>query len=375
MVSRDPRLQAPGNPTINAITAGLQRPQQRAPQQTTPQPDAFSGGLSDTDVLALMNGNMTPVLQSLLRAATEEFMTGGPQRGDYATEDDYLDARDSYDPADAMDNILKIGGALSEIQQMSSGKLTLDDGTIITSDMLNSADPVVAAQYRAAFENRARSLFNGYNDLMNQAGLDQWKVDLEGATFENDRRQAEFTNAVTKFRENTDWDTLNLARASDAINRELSGMAESRSRADLRTRAALEAAPYATGGKTEFTPRDIGALGIEAARMAGVLPDEVAVRYPGTQTIDPGAMLAEYDRQFGVGGGLPAVPQLTTSPGMLPALPAFQGAPPGGPPRLGAPIPYVPPALPPPPPLTPEEEERRRQEAITAQWIAMGGMF
>lgn len=300
----------------------------------TPNTQPATGGkststLQNSDLQSLLSGNVVPVLQALVAGGTKEIMAGGPQRSDFNSDQTYQDALSAWDPGQAAKDLASMTSLLLDAQAAAQKRYQLPDGTLITSEMLNNADPSVASQARSVMENRNRTLFNGYNDLMNKAGLDQWKVDLEGATFQDTQRQAQFTNDVTAAREGMNWDTLNLSRASDAINRELSGMQESRQRADLNTKTALAAAPYATGGKTEFSPADVGALGVEAGRMAGLRPNDVAIRYPGTVTVDPAGDMAAMDAKLGVGqGALPAVPMIAPRPVLTPPQMVAAPAPP-----------------------------------------------
>lgn len=311
----------------------------RARQSATPATPG--GGLSDTDLQALVSGDIVPLLEYVMAQTSKSFIQGGPQRADYGSDEEYEAALASWDSGEALSGIVELATTLDKFRKLQGGQIPLPDGSgTLSLDMINSPDPAIAAYARTIVDNFNRDAFNSYNTLMNNMGLSQFEVDTSAASFENDQRQAEFTNSLAAFRENTDWDKLNVGRAADEVNRHLSGLQESRSRADLETQAQLAAAPYATGGKTEFTPNDIGALGVEAGRMAGLMPDQVAIRYPSTMVVDPGAMMRANDAALGVTGPIPTIPQLTTSPNMIPAPPTFVSGPPA--PRMQA---YAPPAM------------------------------
>lgn len=353
-----------------ARVAGAPAP---APAPPPPDPPAVpeqgspSTTLQDSDLLALTQGNVIPFLTTMIEHGAREIMAGGPQRSDYASQFDYETAQAEYVASAPQQQLQNWFTLLGQAQDLAGGQLKLGDGTVITTDMLNSPDPAVATQMKQAWDNRNKALLQGYNDAVTKAGMDQWKINTDTVAIGNDARQATFTNSVTAARENMNWDTLNLSQASDAINRELSGMQESRQRADLKAQSALKAAPYATGGKTDFTGADFGGLGVEAARMAGLQPNDVAIRFPSTVTIDPGADMAAMDARLGVGQGpLPSVPMIAPRPTF--SQPVMQGAP--APPMLATPVQptYAPPPAAAPPmlaqrPMTPEEIARAEAAA------------
>lgn len=320
---------------------GLTTPQgqaQEAPQQ--------GSTMSDQDMRSLLNGDMIPLLQQLLAQAVQEYASPAPKRSDYGNDDE---GQGQYETdlfkwqqgaGDRLDGVIKIATQLNQAQKVGAGTIEMDDGTVITQDMINSSDPYVAAQAKTAFENRSRELFNSYNDLMNETGLNQFTVDLQGSQAENDKRYKEFSSKLDTFTASTDYDKLNLSRAADAINRELSGMQESRQRADLQTQAMLAAAPMATGGKTSFTGNDLGAASTTLARQAGIGGDIPLVNFPTSVQIDPASLMQQGDAALGVGQGpLPQVPGLISDPSMIPAPVNLVGGPAA--PQFNNPVPYT----------------------------------
>lgn len=338
----------------------------RAPAQDAPTPQPSAPG-QDTDLMALLNGDMIPMLENLLGYAYEEYIKPPPQQGDftdstysdgtpYTAAEQWADAVYAWNEGaqDRLDAVTKIASQLNQARKLGTGSIELGDGTLITQEMLNSSDPTVAAQVRAEYENRAREVFNSYNQLMNETGLAQYQVDLSATSVENDRRAKEFESALDAFDSGLDWDKANIGRTADVINRELSGMQESRARADLTTQALLSAAPWATTpGKTDFTAADMGG-GVEAlARQGGIPAGVPLIRFPTTVNIDPQALMAQGDAALGVGQGpLPAVPDLTTPRSAVPLAPTYMQGP------------AAPPLSMPVPPTTAQEQIRAQQALI-----------
>lgn len=332
-----------------------------APAQATP---ATPG--QDVDMKGLLEGQMIPVLETLFQHAVNGYLAPPPKREDYEDEYEYLGAAELYNAGagDRLDAVTKIATQLNQARKLGTGTIELGDGTLITQEMLNSSDPAVAAQARAEFENRSREVFNGYNKLMNETGLQQYEVDLSAATFENDRRAKEFNSAVDSVQAGLDWDKTNISRTADVINRELSGMQETRARADLATEALLKAAPWATTpGKTSFTGEDFGGGVSALVRQAGGNPGVPLINFPTTVTIDPQALMAQGDAALGVGQGpLPQVPELTTPRGAVPLAPSYMPGPAA--PALNMPV-----------PLATAADEMRKREAQQAAVSLIAGRF
>lgn len=286
---------------------------------------------TDADLKGLLDGNVVPMLETLLQHAYEGYMAPPPNRNDYGNEDDYLNDLFSYQEGagDRLDAVTKIATQLNQARKLGTGTIELNDGTLITQEMLKSNDPAVAAQARAAFENRSREVLNGYNSLMNETGLAQYSVNLEATNAENDRRAKTFESQMNTFDAGMDWDKANIGRTADVINRELSGMQESRARADLATKALLDAAPWATTpGKTDYTANEFGSGIAGMVRLAGGDPSQPLIKFPSTVTIDPQALMAQGDAALGVGQGpLPGVPELTTPRDAVPLAPTYLGGP------------------------------------------------
>ena len=109
---------------------------------------------TDADLKGLLDGNVIPMLETLLTHAYEGYMAPPPNRNDYGNEDDYLNDLFSYQEGagDRLDAVTKIATQLNQARKLGTGTIELNDGTLITQEMLKSNDPAVAAQARAAFE-------------------------------------------------------------------------------------------------------------------------------------------------------------------------------------------------------------------------------
>ena len=84
-----------------------------------------------------------------------------------------------------------------------------------------------------------------------------------------------------------------------------------------RAEYVMSQAPWMTEiGKTAFTGSDLGSIGTEIAKMAGLDPNSELLKYTGQ--IDPQALLAGYDKAQGVGGMAPDYSQPVTQLGNIP---------------------------------------------------------
>lgn len=221
--------------------------------------------------------------------------------------------------------------------EFESGRMTLDDGTVITQEMLNDPDPYVAAQWKQMWEGRRQQLENSAVNMFNEWQLDQYALDRESAQAENSRRTAEFNAAMTSIRERLARDQISLQQAQQEVDRILKGQQESRARADFETSTQLTAAPWATGGKTAFSPDDVG-MG-RLAQLGGIRDTSAPViRYPGSTTVDPRGAIQYWDERGNVVGGTRPTPELSVSDADIPrgvSLGALPSAPRLAQPNLG----------------------------------------
>jgi hypothetical protein len=174
------------------------------------------------------------------------------------------------------------------VSQQENNLFQTQDGYIVP---LSSMPPEVQDAVRASNENLINKFYNDYQ-------IDTYNLD-------KDRTQADFTNKVAATDQKMRLDDLRLKQANQAVARALQGKQEASARAKIVQDTLLAAAPWATGGKTEFSPADLGSIGTEWARYAGLPANQPVVRYPGSMTVDPASIIAEYDRQMGVSGAVP----------------------------------------------------------------------
>jgi hypothetical protein len=231
-------------------------------------------------------------------------------------------AKTPEERATAETRLYTLSGVYKQVADLADGQVTLKDGTIITSAMLNNADPAVAAQYQQAFADRATAIENENAAVMNAYNMEGYNAASKSVADQNSTAISQYNAQIANIRERLSRDEIDITRASTEINRALQGLQESRSRTELETKTQLEAAPWATsGGKTEFTPRDIGQTAINSAIRRGVSPDAPTLRFPGTITLDPSAGMARRDAELGVTGALPTVPGLTVQASDIPSAP------------------------------------------------------
>ncbi|MGE3463911.1 MAG: hypothetical protein AB7I04_18535 [Pseudomonadales bacterium] len=208
---------------------------------------------------------------------------------------------------------LDTSDAYAAQQSAAWGYATLPDGTMVPTGELT---PQQAAIWQQA--NDAK-----YSQTMQALGLQQAKL-------VSDQRQAGFNNQMDRIDTAMKRDDTRLRRAESDINRSISGLSESRNRADLISSAKQAAAPYATqGGKTSFSGNDLGSLISSFAGFAGVDPNSSLLNYQGVSNIDPEGDMARLDAQLGVSGKLPGLPSLLSDEGSfaIPDVPDLGGIP------------------------------------------------
>lgn len=207
--------------------------------------------------------------------------------------------------------ITSLSDLSASARAQSLGQVILPDGTVIPTGDL---PPGYAEQFDRA--NR-----NVVNQTLNDMMLKQDEI----ATA---RKQADFENRMTQFDAAGARDQLNLRKAEDDLSRYISGLQESRNRADLIQSTKLAASPYATeGGKRSFSANDFGGALSALAGQAGIDPNAAAISYPTTINYDPLGDMSALDSVFGVTGALPGTPSLEQNGMQIPGAPDFGAGP------------------------------------------------
>jgi hypothetical protein len=215
--------------------------------------------------------------------------------------------------------------SLDDAIDLAAGRLTLSDGTVITTEMLNNPDPAVAAQYLQAFTTRQSEIENQNAALLNSYNLAEYDRGRERINDANTNALATYNASMSSIRERLARDEIDIERAGQEVDRAIYGLQESRSRAEFEQKTAMEAAPYGTvNGKTNFTGNDLGSGVATLQRQSGANPNTDVIRFPGSITLNPGEMLARGDQQFGVTGPLPTIPGLSITDADIPRGVSFQ---------------------------------------------------
>lgn len=233
-----------------------------------------------------------------------------------------------YDPKE----VANLAVQSQNIRDAESKRIRLDDGTIITSQMMDAADPLSRQQFEMELNRRTTDYENEATATLNKYALDQYALGRQATNDANSNANNDYRNRVEAIRQRLDLDEINIKQAGQEMERLLKGMGESRARADLETSTAMQAAPFATrGGKTSFTGNDLGAIATERARAIGIRNPETAplIAFPGTQRIDVAGLMAQRDAELGVAGQpLPVTPKISVQPGELPTPPGYMAGPP-----------------------------------------------
>lgn len=273
----------------------------------------------------------------VIDATLRELMASPPQASDYTIDDGqgnqipdtqaFKAASDAYHQH--ISDFLALRKSYSD---QNAGMFTLPDGTIVTQAALDAMDPATRAQVETQLANQNTDRQNKYNELMNSLGLTEFTTGQNSAGLENNRLSTDFQNQLGSYREKLALDQANQNTGLNKIDRQLRGMTEARSRAQVSMDALQAAAPWGTsGGKTSFSANDLGGGVAGLAGKGNLNPNTPLMNFPGVQTVDPNSMFNFYDNSLGVSGQLPQVPDLTTTPGMIPqapnSIPIQQGAP------------------------------------------------
>lgn len=223
-----------------------------------------------------------------------------PTTAQYPDPEDFAIAHEAW-----AEELSGVADTASKLRDLSGGVVKMPDGSFVPWGTL-------PADQQAAIQQANDQIFK---QLQQKYGLDQFQA-------ETDRTQADFQNQMARVGASTNIDDTNLQKSSQDIDRFLSGLSESRNRADLISSTQLKAAPYTTAnGKTSFTGADLGGAVSGLAAFLGLDPGQALLNYPGTVNVDPQSLLTQFDTQFGVTGEIPKSAQLITTPDMIPAAP------------------------------------------------------
>jgi hypothetical protein len=234
-------------------------------------------------------------------------------------------AKTPEERATAETSLYTLSGVYKQVADLADGQVTLKDGTIITSAMLNNADPAVAAQYQQAFADRATAIENENNATLNAYNIEGYNLGRQSVADQNSTAIAQYNAAAASIRDRLSRDEIDVTRATAELNRALQGLQESRSRTDLETKTAENAAPWATtNGKTSFSANDLGDWAVQMQRNSGGDPNAAIIKFPGVITLDPSAAMAKRDAELGVTGALPQIPKsLSVTDADIPRAPAL----------------------------------------------------
>ncbi len=240
-------------------------------------------------------------LQALRDALAEEFAaTSNPE-----------------EKADLAQQMLATEQDIVSLSMLNSGVIALEDGTLLTQEMLNHSDPYLRQQYQQEWNRRQAAITDAANAALNQYDLDEYSLARQAAQDANATRTAAFNAQMSSIGKRLELNAITIDQAVAEAKRVFDGMAEGRARADLETDTAMKAAPWSTGGKTEFSPADTGMTRL--AQLAGIRDmNAPVIRYPGSMTIDPRGAMEEWDRRIGVEGGTQPIPKVTVQESEIP---------------------------------------------------------
>jgi uncharacterized coiled-coil protein SlyX len=245
----------------------------------------------------------------------------------------------SSDPAEVEAAVYGLREGLEQQAAWDQGSILTPDG-LITTEMMENATPFERSQYAAIVADQVQTQFGddteGARRQLRAIGLEDWLRTPSGGAGGDPNRtaQQDFENRLAELQARLAVDDITLDKASREVSRHLDTLAESRARADLTTRSLLDAAPFATGGKTSFSGSDLGGGISLLLNQAGIAdPSRMSLlEYPTTLDIDPAALMAQGDAALGAQGQVPQIPALAATQGNVPARPTLTfGLPPQAP--------------------------------------------
>lgn len=292
------------DPGLSSLIAGYRPSGQPAPRPPAPRPPA---GVANSETIA-----------NLISALLSEL----PNADDRARPELLFE----------LFEMTRVYAALVDLER---GVARMDDNTLITQEMLNHADPALRRQYQQIFDERERELADRTRTLLNNWDLDQYALDRQSTQDANANRVASFNAALSGVRARMERDELSLRQAAQEVERILKGQQEARARADFETATQLASAPWATGGKTEFSPNDAG-MG-RLAQLGGHRDlNAPVIRYPGSVAIDPRGTIQYWDQRGNVAGGTQSTPGISVRDQDIPRGLSFAEGP--AVPRLRPPV-------------------------------------
>jgi len=235
-----------------------------------------------------------------------------------------------------------------QAQQLQIGIIEVPDGnggTVILDvhDPAVERDPQLAAQMATYFANQDRDLQNKWTMTLHELELDDYAGAVAATNLANSNASRAFQDALGLVHERLALGQADQETAVKEIERQLSGMQESRARASEAETQLSAAAGWASPmGKTAFSAGDLGAGVAGLARFGGLDASAPLLQFSGTRTTDPLGMMAQQDAQLGVTGQLAKIPGLGVSAADLPGAPGYAGAPAGRPQRPNLLPPVIP---------------------------------
>lgn len=230
-----------------------------------------------------------------------------------------------------------------QFQIAAAGLHEMPDGTTVS---LGSLSP----DQRAAVES---ANYNAYAKTMNDLGLSDFTAKNTAITQQNSAVNSDFNNRMAKFNAGVSYDSANLQRSGQEQQRWTAAQNVADQDAKNVAAAQLQAEQWGTsGGKTDFSPNDLGSIDQAYAKLLGIPADQPLLRYPGMQTLDPVGDRLASAAAMGISGAPPLVPAMTSDPSQIPASPTLQipgtMPPPQLRPRAPMPPPNVGGSMPPP---------------------------
>lgn len=283
--------------------------------QAAPMPIARGGPSGLPESTGSIFDDLKAAQEGALRSLYEAYITGSP----------FVDSIDAQgNPTKvamtAEDFFLLAGEGLKNLDALhqfeNQGRISMGDGSFITLDDLEAADPLVRSQATAALYKFGEDALGSGNSFLQSMGLPTFDFpDTKAA-------QQDYENQLSDIGTKIALGEAQTSNAAQKVARLLGGLAESRARASMVTDQLLKSAPRATTpGKTAFSAGDLGLSLL--SRRSGIPDSQELVRYPTTLDIDPAGLMAQGDQGLGVTGQLPQIPDMLTGAGDLPVRPQY----------------------------------------------------
>lgn len=200
----------------------------------------------------------------------------------------------------------EISGTLSAAQNArdaEQGQLRLDDGTVVSPEMIANADPATRAQYEQALVTNSQKYQTAAIDMLGQYGLQEYAT---GPAAQNDTHIAannDFRNSTEAVRQRLDSGKITMDQATAEMADLLKGMGAAPDRTALETQTAETTPAFAPppAAPPVASPSPVAAPPTPTIQFPPVINMDAAGVAPASVPVRPTSIQIPPDGQFAGG--------------------------------------------------------------------------